>query len=579
MKSIHIEYPLLDLNGEEIILIPGSNFSKLELKFRLKEMDIKDNNSQDKEYLAQLYNSSLNDIQNCAKIIQRLRKDTNNVNIKLMLNQRQSMPSNLNNSNNFVQNKIANISYDVKSYYPNSREQQINIIKPIHTNKGKYVQNPFISSITGQNYSNSYNNEINNRNIRYKDIDKRMNNIIKNDGINVQNVGNKINDLNEKNDYLSNIKEDNLENNNISNINKINNNSSFLSDKNNLFKFRDYNTNEVINSYYNNNDNNNNNFYGSQYSNEEKIDLEDDNKIGNSDNIQNYNNKTKNERLYSNNNENNLKKHSKRLSYQPNALKNDINFNNIKSRKSFPSMPPSININEIPYETVIQNIQKDSSNKEEDNLDNNINNNNENEIKKDPDEVSTFSFFSTFDRFKKYPFYKNTTFIMVHLLILLVILCLFISILHLVNNSWDSITTFFSNIFGFLSESKIIIETITSYVSSLFIGSINYWYITVPAIILFFVFYYFIKKLLFKKRCKEILEKIVNDLRENVNENRSISEEDICKRYSQLYGISYNRFKKKYLPQINKLRRNDDRLKLFSVNNNGNEYIFWDLSE
>ena len=50
MTTSNNEYSSFNLNGEKIILLPGSRFSKNELKFRLKEMDIKDNNSQDKEY-------------------------------------------------------------------------------------------------------------------------------------------------------------------------------------------------------------------------------------------------------------------------------------------------------------------------------------------------------------------------------------------------------------------------------------------------------------------------------------------------------------------------------------------------
>ena len=161
MSSQNKELSSINLNGEKIILFPGSRFSKIEIKFRLKQMDIKDNNSQDKEYLAKLYDESLKDTQNCLKIIRQLKKDTYYMNSKLSLSQRQSMPSNFKSSNNLAQNKGANISYDVKKYCPFTREQKINLIKPIHTNKGKYVQNPFISSVTGQYYNNSFNNEIN----------------------------------------------------------------------------------------------------------------------------------------------------------------------------------------------------------------------------------------------------------------------------------------------------------------------------------------------------------------------------------------------------------------------------------
>jgi len=543
MTSTNNKYPTFNINDEEIIIIPGSHFSKIELKSRLKEMDIKDNNIQNKEYLSKLYDSSLNDYQNCLKIIQRLRKDTNSINSKLNKSQRQSMPTNFKSSYNLAESKMMNISNDIKDYYPYSREQLIKIVKPMHTNKGKYVQNPFLSSIQGQGFNNSYNNEINN----------------------------KLGTYNENNF--------NFEKDNISNINRINNNSSFLSDDNNLFKYKGSSLNTDMNNI-----NKSNNI--SQYPPEEKIEIDE----VNNNNVQNNpynNNQSKNERFDINSDENNYKRPSKRLTYQTNALKNDINYinsKNNKNRKTLTSMPHSYNINEIPYNSIMQNKQNNPPKISENNptlLNKNEENNyvEKNEIKKDSDEVSTFSLFSAFDKFKKYPIYKNRIFIIIHLLILLAILCLVISLFHVINNSWESICNLFSNILNFFSEPKYIFDTIISYISSLFLIPINYWYITIPIVILAVVFYLFIKRYLFKKRCNKILEKIVNDLRES--ENRAISEEDICLKYSKMYGISYNKFVKKYLPRLQKLRRNDEnnRLKLSSVNNNEKEYIFWELNE
>ena len=544
MTSTNNKYPTFNINDEEIIIIPGSHFSKIELKSRLKEMDIKDNNIQNKEYLSKLYDSSLNDYQNCLKIIQRLRKDTNSINSKLNKSQRQSMPTNFKSSYNLAESKMMNISNDIKDYYPYSREQLIKIVKPMHTNKGKYVQNPFLSSIQGQGFNNSYNNEINN----------------------------KLGTYNENNF--------NFEKDNISNINRINNNSSFLSDDNNLFKYKGSSLNTDMNNI-----NKSNNI--SQYPPEEKIEIDEVNNNNIQNNPYNNNYESKNERFDINSDENNYKRPSKRLTYQTNALKNDINYinsKNNKNRKTLTSMPHSYNINEIPYNSVMQNKQNNPPKISENNptlLNKNEGGNyvEENEIKKDSDEVSTFSLFSAFDKFKKYPIYKNKIFILIHLLILLAILCLVISLFHVINNSWESICNLFSNILNFFSNPKYIFDTIISYISSLFLIPINYWYITIPIIILAVVFYLFIKRYIFKKRCNEILEKIVNDLRES--ENRAISEEDICLKYSKMYGISYNKFVKKYLPRLQKLRRNDEnnRLKLSSVNNNEKEYIFWELNE
>ena len=585
------EYPSFNLNGEKILLVPGSRFSKNELKFRLKEMNIKNINSENKEYLNQLYDSSINDYQNCLKIIGSLKRDTNNMNSKLEKSQRQSMPPNLTASNNLSQNKVMNISYDVKNYPPNSREQQIRIIKPIHTNKGRYVQNPFISSVTGSYFNNSYNNNINNLNL------KTSNNANINSGMNEFNnmADIKGDRLKNNNNYLSNNYEFNLEKSNISNINKVNNNSSFLSDNNNLFKYQVPNEYGEINEDINNkglNDYKNNNIYPSQYQPEEKIQVEDynNNNINENNNmiihnnIPNYNQHENKQHgiIQEENKMNNNRKPSKRLSYQPNGLKHDINQNNIKSRKSYSSQPHLININEIPYNSVMQNIKNNESNarnevnppiQEEDKICES-----KNELQKESDEVSTFSLFSAFSNFKKYPLHKNYKFIIIHLFLLLIIIGFCTSLSVLLYKSWDSITSFISNVLEFLSEPKEILDIITSYFSSIILYPINYWYIIIPILITIFVLYFFMRKYLFKKRCKEILEKIVKDLHENDNQNR-ISEDDICKRYSEMYGISYKKFLKKYLPQLRKLRRDDNRLKVSSVINKEKECIFWELCE
>jgi hypothetical protein len=523
------------------------------------------------------------------------------------------MPSNIKTSNNLAQIKMMNISYDVKNLYGNSREQQINIVKPIHTNKGKYVQNPFISSINSQNFNTSYNNDINNKNSRsgYNNINSfnsnnmnNSNNMIMSNRMNGNNKEENIKSNN--NNYINNTYNyNNLEKSNISDINKINNNnSSFLSDNNNLFKYRNSHpyedmNNEVQNSLENNNKSKNNNFNNIQYNppyEEQKIDIDENkkndipnnsynNNIQNTQEIQDYNNLPRNESLDKTPMGNNYKKPSKRLSYQPNYLKNDIysnNVNNKKIRNTLTNLPRSKNINEMPYNSIIQNNKSNSqnyinsSNKEEENV-----SPSKSDIKKDPDAVSTFSFFSALGNFPKYPFYKNKILILLHLILLLGILCLSIYICTGIRNSWDSISSFFSNIFGFLSNPGDIINTISSYISPIIIFPFNYWYITFPVIALLFLFYFFMRKYMFNKRCNEIYERIVKDLQENENDNRGISEEDICRKYSEMYGISYNKFVRKYLQKIQKIRREDkeNRLKLSSVKNNEKEYIFWELNE
>ena len=496
------------------------------------------------------------------------------MNLKLTKSKRQSMPSNISISNNPVQYRIMNISSEIKDLYPNSREQQINLVRPMHTNKGKYAQNPFISGISGQGFYNSYNSEINNSNnnnkIKYNENINSFNtnNLSENNELKMNN-----DNLKNKNNFMNNTYNNNLERNNLSDISKINNYSAFLSDNNNLFK--NNGPNNINNNLHGNNINNKEEMINTELNN----DIPHNSYINNDQSIFNYG-KSKNLDLDNlettpegNDDGNNYKKPSKRLTYQPDSLKNDIYSNNQKNRRTLANNPHSININEIPYNDFMQNNSTNSNNNIN-LLNNNNNEKDEDKIyiqnKKEPDEVShysAFSFFTAFDNFKKYPFYKNRKFILIHLLVLLAILCLAISLFHAINNSWGSISEFFSGLFR--------------NINSLILYPIHYWYISIPIIILIFVFYMIMKKYFFKKRCQEIYERIVIDLSESENDDRRISEEDICRKYSQLYGIKYKTFLEKYLPHIRKLRRNDEknRIKLSAVNDNNHDIIYWRLNE
>ena len=588
MSSKSSEYPSFNFKGEKIIIIPGSHFSKNELKTRLKEIGLKEINNQQKDYLSKLYDSLLCNENNRLKLIQLLRKDTNNMNSNLAKSQRQSMPANINISNNSAQYRVMNISNEIQSLYPGSREQQINLVRPIHTNKGKYAQNPFISGNFSQNfnYDNSYNNEINNKN-KYND---NINSFNPNSNYMSVKSELKMDNVKNKNNFMNNTYNVSIDKNNLSNISKKNNNSSFLTDINNLFKNRGSKQYEEDNSdRYNNNYINNRLLRNKPPFEEEKIytnEIRDsqnnipNNSYNNDQCIQEFH-ESKNldlDNLDTTPDGNNYKKPSKRLTYQPDSLKNDIYSNNPKKRKTLNNMQHLLNINEMPYNSVMQNISTNSNN----NINASNNENKEEKIyiqnKKEPDEVSTysaFSFFSAFENFKKYPFYKNRKFILIHLLILLAILCIAISLFKMISNSWDNIVEFFSG-------SKEILDSMLSYIYSLILYPINYWYVSIPIIVVIFVLYLIMRKYLFKKRCEEIYERIVRDLENDIeNESRSISEEEICRRYSRLFGINYKRFLNKYLPQIRKLRRSDknNRLKLSAINDNDKDQIYWRINE
>ena len=73
-----------------------------------------------------------------------------------------------------------------------------------------------------------------------------------------------------------------------------------------------------------------------------------------------------------------------------------------------------------------------------------------------------------------------------------------------------------------------------------------------------------------------IIKKIEEDLSKE-NEDNRISEDDIYTRYAQGYGITIERFRKKYLPLLRKMRRKNRRLKNSSEKIDGKDVIFWHI--
>ena len=582
------EYPSFKFNGESISIIPGRYFSKNDLKNRLHLMGIETNNIQEKSILINLYESSLKDNKNKLKVISQLKKDTENLNARKNMSIRQSLPSNFKSFNNST-NKMTNISCEVNPF--NSKEQLINIIKPMHTNKGQYTQNPFISTSISQIQS-SNNNSINFSNI--------------------SNINNQKNNF--KNSYES---KDNINN---------NNNSSFISNQEIYFKqnehkdnsFNDNSKSRIFNQEHENefNGNNNNNI---------------SNNIGNSNSNSNYNIKNNNGISYNQQYEEKLNNYykindSKKLTYQENNYKKNSHLNNDDNRKTYTNISNQIlyqnkdnnplNSNLISkdqeyYNTLtnqeykdLHNIHNDGNNinnsnnirlssnlnyqksnmdnlqnSSVENLDKNITPREKEEIvdisnnlrKRDEDELSTFSLFST-SNFKNYSLYKNRKYICVHIVILSLILICTILILRFIDNSWDSITEL----------PRRIIEATYSFFSSIFFGAYNYWYISIPFIILCVIFFSYFKKNYSKEKCKKILKKIEQDLiiNNNYNDNMGITEDQIYQRYFKNDGISYKLFIKKYLPILMKLKQKVPKIRVYSLIQDENiNVVYWKILE
>ena len=588
--STDSSYTSFILDNEEYFIFPSQNFSTQEIKARLKEMNINDNNTRDREYLKHLYDSAIQDYSNRLKIINRLKRDTSHTISRLNLSETKPFPYNMNTSNDISQKKEANMSYEINNRYPHMRENTVNLRKP------KII----IKMINApQNQDNKYINRLN------QDMNEHRLNLNNLNNLNQPNIGYNYNNrqiVNDNNKYgnypydVNNLKQNNEYNNNYNNIN---NNTK------NLNEYHRNNQYEEINTDINDDRNETN----KRNPNQEKLDQIAD-KIKNynfkrrmnnihiipeskyenvpeeyendSDNNNlNYNNQYKSQTINIIPKKINFQQNINNADYQPNKIQDeriDLNSQNKLKKNQIESNNNNSFINALYQGIEVRNRNNNDNNKEDNNNNNNQKNKNENIIdKKDDDEKSSFSIFSAFENFKKNPLYKYRKFILIHIIILLIFLIISISLLHLIYNYRENILNFFSDIFNILCQPRRILDLLTSFISVLFLGPIHYWYISIPVLILLFVFYIYMRKYLFKKRCKEILEKIVKHLKND--ENNYISEIDIYKRFVQPYGISYDKFLKKYLVQLHKLRRNDNRLKLSSMKKDEKIIVFWELSE
>ena len=588
--STDSSYTSFILDNEEYFILPSQNFSTQEIKARLKEMNINDNNTRDREYLKHLYDSAIQDYSNRLKIINRLKRDTSHTISRLNLSETKPFPYNMNTSNDISQKKEANMSYEINNRYPHMRENTVNLRKP------KII----IKMINApQNQDNKYINRLN------QDMNEHRLNLNNLNNLNQPNIGYNYNNrqiVNDNNKYgnypydVNNLKQNNEYNNNYNNIN---NNTK------NLNEYHRNNQYEEINTDINDDRNETN----KRNPNQEKLDQIAD-KIKNynfkrrmnnihiipeskyenvpeeyendSDNNNlNYNNQYKSQTINIIPKKINFQQNINNADYQPNKIQDeriDLNSQNKLKKNQIESNNNNSFINALYQGIEVRNRNNNDNNKEDNNNNNNQKNKNENIIdKKDDDEKSSFSIFSAFENFKKNPLYKYRKFILIHIIILLIFLIISISLLHLIYNYRENIINFFSDIFNILCQPRRILDLLTSFISVLFLGPIHYWYISIPVLILLFVFYIYMRKYLFKKRCKEILEKIVKHLKND--ENNYISEIDIYKRFVQPYGISYDKFLKKYLVQLHKLRRNDNRLKLSSMKKDEKIIVFWELSE
>ena len=238
-------------------------------------------------------------------------------------------------------------------------------------------------------------------------------------------------------------------------------------------------------------------------------------------------------------------------------MEQDINYNNEKIYTN----EPSNNYTQNP-DNRYQN-----DNRRNTNIISNSDNDNDNENMKvrEPEEESNFSLFSGFSSF------KNNKQIYCHILTGAIIICLACGFYYLYRIFSEQINDFFSLIFDTLTHPGQLLSTGYGYLRA-------YWYI-IPLILIFMIIALSLwKRYQFKKRCKDIIKKIVEDLSKEEGE-RVISEEDIYRRYVQQYGISWEKFRKRYLPLLAKMRSKNGKLKTFSEIVEGKNVVFWEFQE
>ena len=591
-----INYPTFRYNNESLVLLPGSRFTKKELISRLHQMNIDSSNIQDKNSLVNLYESSLHNNLNKTKILDKLRKDTEILNSKLGISQRQSLQaSNMNTMSNNSKSKVINITTEVKPFTTinnnNNDNANNNNIREINMkNRGEVTYNPLMSHNSNVQsnktsrfggYSNNDNNDNRNSyNDNYLNSGnfQNNNNLSNNSSKRYTNTGNAYynnqNESNYQNNFDNSMNTGMNNNNNILNKSNMNNMNNILN-KSNMNNMNNNNDMYRSRAYNNNNNNNNNSQYYAQGANT-------DINTSNSNRYNPVNNRNSNR--YSNDSNNNYS--ARPSQYQDESIfasgnntnpyrSNNLNTTNYTTNYASTNNNSVMNMNNNNQNRMVTDSQREPVlSTGEFRMQNNSN-----IRQREPDEESNFSIFSTF---KNSPLFKDREEICKNLIISLIIIIFAIVTLSLAIKFWDSITNFFYEFFNMLLDPRrLIVDGIFGFISSLFFGSIHYFYITFPliAIIIFLVIY--IRKYNIKKNCEKIYKKMYQDLvnGQNNNEMNFIYEDDLYKKYAANFGISEKEFKRSYLPVLNKMRRRENKMKVSEQrDNNGKKVVFWHLN-
>ena len=571
-----VNLPTFTYNYETVKILPGNLFSKRELMSRLHQMDVDTTNIPDeKTPLVNLYNSAIFQDENKIKIFDRLTKDSINQTQIGKQSQRESLqtmqPSNMNTIPNNTKKMVMSMSNNVRPYTQinNINNNNVNdnnireinlVLKGSNKSTGDEFKNNNLSSLnpkrvilrkSGIGVGTSINLENNNDNVKNTNIRMNDSSVIRNSMQYNNNDNNK--------QYTNS---GNFQNNTNISINNNNYTNPFNKSTNQFDNQNQNNQNELVNNDLNNMKNMKNSINMSrntQYDNNEKINTNVANDMRNT-NINNYQVPPQQYQTYGQSQRNNLNNNSN--------MEMDNEYQNQ---------------NQMVVET-----------KEEENGGYAQNQYQKDERIREPDEESTFSIISTF---KNSPIYKNRKEICFYSSIALIVLCVALGIVLLIQHIFGTVGNFFSEFIQLLSDPhRLFVDGIFGFISSAFFGSVRYFYITIPLILLIIFLVIYFMKYRVRKICEEIFQKIRRDLENSVNPDNNnnnttviqntssvfdgcfICEEDIYKNYGQSYGISKEEFEKKYMSILRKMRRKSKDIKIGSQRVNDHDVTYWFLS-
>ena len=194
------------------------------------------------------------------------------------------------------------------------------------------------------------------------------------------------------------------------------------------------------------------------------------------------------------------------------------------------------------------------------------------------DKKSDLSFFSDFEPFLGTSLSKKRKKLCNDLIYLLILTSIGLGLFYLIINNSSEISDFLREFIKLLCSPLELIGFIKNLFFKIFFGALKYLY-SIILLVIFFVFVlFYYKRLKIKKECKKILNEIINDMK-NLKRDRSVrvSEIEIYKMYFENNGVSYDNFLTKYLPILNKLRKNRNQIKLSNEIQNGKNVVYWEL--